>query len=86
MRLQSLPPATVVLQSGGSFHFGSDTYANIHTLRAAALACGGTLDVTEAVMSRRVARGVALVRPPGHHAEADGAMVRVPLLVPLLVE
>ena len=40
----------------------------------AALAVGGTTAVVEAVATRRVRNGYALVRPPGHHAERDKGM------------
>ena len=66
--------APACAQAGGSYHFESDTYANAHTLRAAKLACGSTLAVAEAIATRRSVRGIALVRPPGHHAESDEAM------------
>lgn len=36
----------------------------------AALAAGGILEAVDAVIERRVANVYALVRPPGHHAEA----------------
>ena len=54
---------------------GGDTFANEHTLDAARLAAGAVCAVTEEVMSGRIAdRGLAIVRPPGHHAEPDLAM------------
>ena len=51
--------------------FDSDTYANIYTGEAALLAAGGVLACVEAVVKGRADRGLALVRPPGHHADAD---------------
>jgi hypothetical protein len=48
-----------------------DTFANEHSAVAAKLAVGTTIDVVKAVMYGRAANGIALVRPPGHHAEAD---------------
>jgi histone deacetylase 6 len=51
-----------------------DTFANEHSAVAAKLAVGTTIDVVKAVMYGRAANGIALVRPPGHHAEADRAM------------
>ncbi|XP_056284914.1 histone deacetylase 6 [Pseudoliparis swirei] len=38
---------------------------------AARLAAGGVLTAVERVLSGQVSRGVAIVRPPGHHAERD---------------
>lgn len=64
----------MVADRGGDLHFGSDTFANGRSLTAAKLACGSVVAVTEAVLSGDVDRGVALVRPPGHHAEPDTAM------------
>jgi acetoin utilization deacetylase AcuC-like enzyme len=52
---------------------GGDTFACEHTALAASLAAGSLLELTEAVMRGTVDRGVALVRPPGHHAEPDAA-------------
>jgi acetoin utilization deacetylase AcuC-like enzyme len=37
----------------------------------AALSCGGVLAAVEAVMAGRLDNAYCLVRPPGHHAEAD---------------
>jgi hypothetical protein len=65
-----------VRAAGGKFVFdGGDTFANAHTLDAARLAAGAVCAVTEAVVLARTAdRGLAIVRPPGHHAEPDVAM------------
>ena len=51
-----------------------DTYTSRDSARAALLAAGGLVDLTAAVVSRALSNGFALVRPPGHHAEADRAM------------
>jgi len=51
--------------------FDSDTYANVFTGEAALLAAGGVLACVEAVVKGRADRGLALVRPPGHHADAE---------------
>ena len=37
----------------------------------ALLAAGGTITAVDAVLDGRVENAYALVRPPGHHAEAD---------------
>jgi len=51
-----------------------DTYYGPETWAAAAAAAGAAIDLAEAVLAGRFRRGLALVRPPGHHAEADRAM------------
>jgi acetoin utilization deacetylase AcuC-like enzyme len=62
------------LRESGDQRFGTDTFANAHTHTAALLAAGCVVSVTEAVMTGRSRSGIALVRPPGHHAEPDAAM------------
>jgi histone deacetylase 6 len=51
-----------------------DTYACRDSAQAAKLAAGGLLDLAAEVAAGRLANGLALLRPPGHHAEADRAM------------
>jgi acetoin utilization deacetylase AcuC-like enzyme len=51
-----------------------DTYTCSDSARAARLAAGGLVDLTRDVLSGTLANGLALLRPPGHHAEADRAM------------
>jgi acetoin utilization deacetylase AcuC-like enzyme len=51
-----------------------DTYANEHTWRAAVCAAGAASDLATAVMSGELDRGLALVRPPGHHATPSRTM------------
>jgi len=50
-----------------------DTSACPDTYQAAKLAAGGLLELVDAVQARSLDNGFALVRPPGHHAEADQA-------------
>ena len=50
-----------------------DTYASRGSARAAKLAAGGLIDLAAEVLGGRLANGLALLRPPGHHAEADRA-------------
>ena len=52
----------------------ADTYASSHSSEAARLAAGGLVDLVRGVLDGDLASGLALLRPPGHHAEADQAM------------
>ena len=51
-----------------------DTYTSRDSAEAARRAAGGLVDLTREVVFGSLANGFALVRPPGHHAEADRAM------------
>jgi acetoin utilization deacetylase AcuC-like enzyme len=51
---------------------GHELHMSRGGFRIAALSAGGVLAATEAVVRGDVRRAYALVRPPGHHAEADG--------------
>ncbi len=53
---------------------GADTPVCAHSYRAARLAVGGTLQAIHEVWAGRLANALALVRPPGHHAESARAM------------
>eukprot|EP00898_Chlorokybus_atmophyticus_P003647 jgi/Chlat1/4283/Chrsp29S04376 len=55
-------------------YFTPDTYANAYSAQAARLAAGTTVDVVKEVVSGKAANGLALVRPPGHHAESAAIM------------
>jgi len=46
-----------------------DVYFNEHTIRCARLAAGASIDAAIAVSSGAVSSAMAIVRPPGHHAE-----------------
>lgn len=52
----------------------SDTYFSPGSWPATLAAAGAAVDVTLGLLDGRFDRGLALVRPPGHHAEADRAM------------
>jgi acetoin utilization deacetylase AcuC-like enzyme len=52
----------------------ADTSTSEHSLAAAVRAAGGVISAVEAVISGKTAGAFALVRPPGHHAEAGQAM------------
>ncbi|KAI1931621.1 Histone deacetylase hda1 [Ophidiomyces ophidiicola] len=49
-------------------------YFNTLTFTSAILACGGAIETCKAVVSGRVKNAVAVIRPPGHHAESCQAM------------
>jgi len=53
--------------------FDGDTYVNRHTLTAARLSVGGLIDLVQHVMTGTLRNGFALLRPPGHHADDEGA-------------
>ncbi|KAI7829774.1 hypothetical protein BC939DRAFT_393118 [Gamsiella multidivaricata] len=48
-------------------------YFNHHSALCARLSCGSLLELCQAVAIGQVQNGVAIVRPPGHHAEPDEA-------------
>ena len=51
-----------------------DTYTSPETYEIALLAAGAAVDAVERVMGGSATRALALVRPPGHHAEPNRAM------------
>lgn len=51
-----------------------DTYFSPGTREAAWLAAGGVIDMAELLASSTGQRGIALTRPPGHHAVPDASM------------
>ncbi len=52
----------------------SPSYVGKTSFEDALNAAGATLAVSRAILSAGRGRGFAIVRPPGHHAEADAAM------------
>lgn len=52
----------------------ADTYHTPSSFDVARLAAGGSIDLARRVLGGQAARGLAAVRPPGHHAEAARAM------------
>ncbi|KAG5438180.1 hypothetical protein PCANB_003031 [Pneumocystis canis] len=58
-------------------HFESihnSVYFNNESAFCARLSAGGTIETCIAVAEERVRNAIAIVRPPGHHAESDCAM------------
>ncbi|NPA90286.1 MAG: histone deacetylase [Chloroflexi bacterium] len=51
-----------------------DTYVRDGTWEAALHAAGGLIELTRRVVQGELHNGFAIVRPPGHHAEADHGM------------
>ena len=60
---------TMSASSGGNA--GEGTPFSHGAFEIALLAAGGTITAVDAVLDGRVRNAYALVRPPGHHAEAD---------------
>lgn len=57
-----------------SLALNSDTYVNKHSAFCARLSAGSCVEVTKAVVRGDARAGVAVVRPPGHHAESNTSM------------
>lgn len=57
-----------------STYLDPDTSACAHSWDAARIAVGGLFNLIDAVFEGSVRNGFALIRPPGHHAEARRAM------------
>lgn len=60
--------------AGRSVALDPDTYTSPETTVIARLAAGAAVEAVEQVMRTTGRRALALVRPPGHHAERDRAM------------
>jgi acetoin utilization deacetylase AcuC-like enzyme len=60
--------------AGGWGALDADTYFSPGTREAAWLAAGGAAELALTLMRGEARRGIALLRPPGHHAEPDAAM------------
>lgn len=58
------------LRGGGLLDHG-DTYATAVSYELARLAVGGVCAAVDRIMMSETTNGIALVRPPGHHAEID---------------
>ena len=56
-------------RSGGGLLDHGDTYATAESYDLALLAAGGCCLAIDQIMSRQHTNGLAIVRPPGHHAE-----------------
>lgn len=50
---------------------GDSVYFNHDSFLGAKLSCGGSIEACKAVVEGKVKNALAVVRPPGHHAEPD---------------
>lgn len=62
------------LVAGNDGWVDPDTYFSKGSWRAATLAVGATCELASQALSGEITRGLAVVRPPGHHATRDRAM------------
>ncbi|KAI5819059.1 histone deacetylase Clr3 [Pyronema omphalodes] len=53
---------------------GDSVYFNAESFFCSRLSCGGAIETCDAVLSGEVKNAIAVIRPPGHHAEPDKAM------------
>jgi acetoin utilization deacetylase AcuC-like enzyme len=60
--------------AGSALALDPDTYTSPDTYEVALLSAGAAIDIVERVLAGDGQRGLALVRPPGHHAERTRAM------------
>ena len=60
--------------AGQAVALDADTYTSPETVDVAALAAGAAVDGVERAMGTPGTRSLAIVRPPGHHAERNRAM------------
>jgi len=58
----------------GQSQLDADTYLSSRSFEIARLACGGAIQMAHAIAAGSARTGFAVVRPPGHHAEAARAM------------
>jgi acetoin utilization deacetylase AcuC-like enzyme len=58
----------------GKSNLDADTYLTGESYQAALLGAGGLLNVVDSVMQGKVQNGIALSRPPGHHAMPNWGM------------
>ena len=65
--------AVEAMGAGGGGWFDADTYCTARSPATARLAAGSAVALCEAVLEERL-HGLALVRPPGHHACPNTAM------------
>jgi acetoin utilization deacetylase AcuC-like enzyme len=64
----------IAATAGRALVLDPDTYTSADTAEIAGLAAGAAVEAVDQVMGGRATRALALVRPPGHHAERGRAM------------
>jgi acetoin utilization deacetylase AcuC-like enzyme len=64
----------VAATKGRTVRFDADTQAGPRSYAAALLAAGAACDAVDRILDGALDRALCVVRPPGHHAEADRAM------------
>jgi acetoin utilization deacetylase AcuC-like enzyme len=76
LRIHDADYLTMIGETAGrAVPLDADTFTSPDTAEVARLAAGAAIDAVERVLdSPRGTRGMALVRPPGHHAERNRAM------------
>jgi histone deacetylase 6 len=52
----------------------NSVYFNKHSYASALLSAGGVVELCDEIVQGKLANGIAIVRPPGHHAESNCAM------------
>ncbi|XP_048579720.1 histone deacetylase 4 isoform X2 [Nematostella vectensis] len=62
------------LPCGGMGVDGDTIWNEVHSANAARMAVGCVVELTQKVAAQEIKNGMAIVRPPGHHAEAHQAM------------
>lgn len=60
--------------AGQTGYFDEDTFYSEQSVAAARAAAGAAIVITDALIERQADFGLALSRPPGHHARPSGAM------------
>lgn len=60
--------------AGKQGHFDADTYFSSASVAAARRAAGGAVALVDSLLDGEASHGLALLRPPGHHALSDRAM------------
>jgi histone deacetylase 6 len=62
------------IQQSKAYYDSLSLYVCRETARCARLSCGGVVEACRAVCQDQVRNAIAIVRPPGHHAEPDEHM------------